>query len=511
MSAERKLHTMDEAACEAEATLEPFALKQQVAERLAAHRARRGGSSSTNAVVPSAAPRERTARIAAAVAERYAQSKSYRAFLAEESERAVREAEAVARQAEAAAEVAARNAEAVAQVQYDLLAELNEYVGETAPALVPPSGDPASRPGRHHPSAPAQSAAQLEFIPEPSFTTADLTVRLADEIRLPAPTPAAHRARRTSSPGPAHEPIEETAQDLADPSEALSLDEEIAFRQAPVFEPVEPPVEIPANLIEFPRQLVAPRRARPRLAEGPLREEGELDHDPTQLRIFEVEADQISSVPAAESSAPEWTSILLDAHPRHLHGDPAAFHHSTAYASSSYAPAYQPVEYSTAASPVEAQHLYPTPETQHLYAVPFQVAPLQLRVMSAAVDAIAVLAGFLVFTGAFGLAVSRFLPEGLHMSLQTAAISAAGIIVLLGVLYQYVFFTFSNATPGMRYARIGLCTFSDDNPTREAMRRRIFALALSAAPFGVGLLWVLLDDDRLSWHDRISRMYQRSY
>jgi hypothetical protein len=63
----------------------------------------------------------------------------------------------------------------------------------------------------------------------------------------------------------------------------------------------------------------------------------------------------------------------------------------------------------------------------------------------------------------------------------------------------------------MRYARIGLCTFSDDNPTREAMRRRILALILSTAPFGLGLLWTLLDEDRMGWHDRISRMYQRSY
>ena len=121
---------MDEATCGAEAALEPFALKQQVAERLAAHRARRGGSSSTTAAMPSAAPRERTARIAAAVAERYAQSKSYRAFLARKP--SVPSVKPMPfRQAEAAAEVAARNAEAVAQVQYDLLDELNEYVGET--------------------------------------------------------------------------------------------------------------------------------------------------------------------------------------------------------------------------------------------------------------------------------------------------------------------------------------------------------------------------------------------
>jgi len=34
---------------------------------------------------------------------------------------------------------------------------------------------------------------------------------------------------------------------------------------------------------------------------------------------------------------------------------------------------------------------------------------------------------------------------------------------------------------------------------------------LAVCPLGLGLLWVLLDDDRLGWHDRISRMYQRTY
>ena len=43
------------------------------------------------------------------------------------------------------------------------------------------------------------------------------------------------------------------------------------------------------------------------------------------------------------------------------------------------------------------------------------------------------------------------------------------------------------------------------------MRRRILALAISAAPLGIGILWAWLDADRLSWHDRLSRMYQRSY
>jgi len=63
----------------------------------------------------------------------------------------------------------------------------------------------------------------------------------------------------------------------------------------------------------------------------------------------------------------------------------------------------------------------------------------------------------------------------------------------------------------MRYAKIALCTFEDENPTREAMCRRVLYVLLSAAPLGLGFLWACFDPDRLGWHDRMSRIYQRSY
>ena len=92
-----------------------------------------------------------------------------------------------------------------------------------------------------------------------------------------------------------------------------------------------------------------------------------------------------------------------------------------------------------------------------------------------------------------------------------AAEALAGVFALFYIAYHLLFFSLSGQTAGMRYARIGLCTFTDENPSRAAMRKRVLAMLVAATPLGLGLLWVWMDDDRLGWHDRMSRMYQRAY
>jgi hypothetical protein len=452
-SAQLDIQPLDESIGETEAASAPFALKEQVAERLAAHRARRtrtSGSPVTPIAQP-ANPKGRAAEIAAAVAERYAQSQSYRAFLAEEAERAIR-------QAEAAAEVAALNARAVAEAQNQLLFELDQIAAE---ASAPVSGPIPAAPLQTE-SFETPSAITITEAPAPAATPA-LTVRHYEEV-----APHTTQSFATSYPARSHETFDE--------AEGLALDEEIAFRQSPVFdEPAGPTVEIPANLIEFPRQLVAARKARPRLAEGPLREDADTTSQSAQLRIFEVESAQISSAPTVESAAPEWSSILLGAQP--------------------------------APAPVVE-----TPEAQFNPVFAPQTAPLNLRLMAGVVDGCIVLASFIAFAAVFAITLGK-LPgaANAHMPLQPAAIASAATLAIFALIYQLLFFTLSDCTPGMRYARIALCTFSDDNPTRAAMRRRIFAAFLAACPLGIGFLWAFLDDEGLGWHDRISRMYQRSY
>ncbi len=416
-------------------------LRRQAAARLAAHRQRRGRSAAEAESSREAGASQRSS-IAATVAERYAQTPSYRAFLADHAKRSMEEAAA-------AAEVALRNAEAVVAAQQQLLGELElwnapqEFLPETARIQNNPNqSSPA--PSEPQSSAPAAGVA------------GPLTVRLYEAL---APTPVA--------------PVPISGAAL-DSEETHVLDEEIAFRQSPVFEDykaylqreAEPPIPLPANLLEFPRQLVAPRKARPRLAEGPLRE----DAVPVvrQLRIFEVEAGQMSASPATPSATPEWTSIHLDA------------------------PVLDDFD-AVPASPQLPSLLPPHP------------APLQLRSMALLCDAGLVLAALVVFAGIFAKVAGQ-VPGGWS---GLAALAVAALV--LHVCYGLLFFCFGDQTPGMRYARIGFCTFTDENPSRAALRKRVLLQLLALAPFGMGVLWALLDEDGLGWHDRLSRMYQRAY
>ncbi len=444
------------------------ALKQQVAERLAAHRARRSptaGASepatlSTEATRSNSSSRPRSARIAAAVAERYAQSPSYRAFLSSEAERSVQHAHA-------AAEIATINAHAIALAQQQLLADLEQWQWtsatepDTSASAAVAAADVVTMmhatPAAIVP-APTAPALVQEVAPHA------FTVRLYENVGPAAPTPS-RRAGGTASI------------DLSDAdsdAEREALDDEITFRKDPWFDEITAPEPLPANLIEFPRQLIAARKARPRRAEGPLLADETGSDSTSQLRIFEVEADQISAAPANDSVTPDWTSITLAALP------------------------------SSAPEPNVWGDGSPT-------LVP-QAAPVARRLMSGLVDGVLIAAATTLFL-ATAAETHLLLSHGaiLRLSLPFAAAAITGSGAALTLLYLLLSFTLGDQTAGMRYARIGLCTFADENPTRRAMRRRLLAMFLSAAPLGLGFVWACLDEDRLGWHDRMSRMYQRAY
>jgi uncharacterized RDD family membrane protein YckC len=469
------------------------ALKQLAAERLAAHRNRHGVVESrevqerreqaeAQAAIRLQARREAArveghpdpTRVREAVAARYQQSLSYQEFLAIEAQRAIE-------RAEAEAEVAARNAKAVAAAQRQLLEEIEQWnepassggpetlfgelpvleiveAGEDIPPRSSMKGAESQRAGRK-----GRAEASFDFSPltetfGSSNTPSDLQVRLPQDAEwMPR-----SESYRTSSPR-----VHGGADELA------GLDEEIEFRLSPEFpDLVLETQSIPGNIIEFPRELVASRKARPRLAEGPLLADGTPE---PQLRIFEVESEQISAEPEVGvlAEAPEWQGMMLGAG---VSAEPR-----------------------TISRQLEAQLQL----DQEIYA-----APVMRRVLAATIDGLCVAAGMAGFAA---IVVKIAGPTLQPMPRPLLGGVVAGMFLFFAVIYQLLFFTLNDVTLGMRMLRMAFCTYRENSPSRKAIRRRLLSMALAACPLGLGLVWMMLDSDGLGWHDRMSRMYPRTY
>lgn len=409
------------------------AWKTELTEKLAASRGRRSNRSTGQPRLPlesrdgdsqNANGESGRASVAAAVAARYAHRPSYRETLELEAAEAALAAERALLEAQAAQEAVRRRME-----------EAREAEAAAAEA-------------REAEERLRAEQARIEY-------EQNIAVRYDVDERTQQHMQAYEARLASRTPSPSHHPPPLATQRISDPLEEAT---------------VAPAIPLAANLIEFPRELVATRKARPRLAEGPLRDPAP---QPGQLRIFEVEQETIDHHPPApvtRAAAPkaglDWSSIRLDT-PR--------------------------PERAPCASARKGEEK------------PIQPAPLEDRLMAALVDGALSMIGFLVFVFVFSSCTAHP-PSG-----RFAVLAGALALLATFVAYQWLFFRFSENTPGMLYARIALCTLGDDNPTRRAMQRRVVALLLSALPLGLGLLWAVFDEDGLGWHDRISGTYQRSY
>lgn len=460
------------------------AWKREVNARLSAHRSRRGAFDEAQPALPgmeSAAHTSRAARVAARVAQRYAQAPTYSEMLAAEAAKAARAAEAAAEAARAAHEAAmavtdALRFETAADAKSERAADFAFQASTAEESFALIADPPVFAPERELPRASApQYRVDPASLPLPRRDRYAASERRSGDLRPPETDLPG--ARRDADP---HPDVRDT---LADPlEEAL----------------VAPPEPLPARVLEFPRELIATRKARPRIAEGPLHDPS-AEPEPGQLRIFEVEQESISHQPEAasvveEDAAPAWIGLRLDAAPPSDTMD---------------APVAEPrakggAPFSSRARRAAPHAGYPA---HSLLAdmLPLHVAPFEDRLMAAVVDAALVGCAFLMFVAVF-VACTPHPPVG-----KPAMAAAVAAFLVLMVLYQALFFTWGEATPGMRYAKIALCTFDDENPRREELQKRAGALLLSAVPLGLGFLWALFDDDRLSWHDRMTRTYQRSY
>ncbi len=133
--------------------------------------------------------------------------------------------------------------------------------------------------------------------------------------------------------------------------------------------------------------------------------------------------------------------------------------------------------------------------------IPLQSASLLGRVFAGLVDVLIVA----LATALFGFIFWKI--AAVRPPLVQLIGLAAGIPCLFWAVYQYLLIVYAGRTLGLRAAGLELALFNGNSPNRALRRWRVLASYLSAASLGMGYAWVLLDEDSLCWHDRITHTY----
>lgn len=127
------------------------------------------------------------------------------------------------------------------------------------------------------------------------------------------------------------------------------------------------------------------------------------------------------------------------------------------------------------------------------------------RSIAAALDASVVLIGVGIFGGVFTLA-------GGEITLNAKTIPVfLGVIATLVIFYRLLWCLGRGDTPGMKWTHLRLVNFDGQKPNRRQRFFRLCSGVLSLLAAGLGLLWALVDEETLTWHDHISKTFPTPY
>lgn len=87
------------------------------------------------------------------------------------------------------------------------------------------------------------------------------------------------------------------------------------------------------------------------------------------------------------------------------------------------------------------------------------------------------------------------------------AIVSLVILCLFYGLYFSLFTTLAGATPGMQIRGLTIVRLDGSLPDTQQLVWRSFGYLLSGAALMLGFFWSFWDEDRFTWHDRISQTY----
>ena len=135
-----------------------------------------------------------------------------------------------------------------------------------------------------------------------------------------------------------------------------------------------------------------------------------------------------------------------------------------------------------------------------IYCDAIAAAPMH-RSAAAALDASMVLVGFGIILAIFQLVAK---PTGLS---RNAFLMLGGMLVLTALFYSLLFAIAGALTPGLRWTELRLINFDGFPPDARSRAFRLVGGWISVLSGGLGLVWALLDEEGLTWHDHMSKTF----
>ncbi|MBI3679786.1 MAG: RDD family protein [Acidobacteria bacterium] len=138
----------------------------------------------------------------------------------------------------------------------------------------------------------------------------------------------------------------------------------------------------------------------------------------------------------------------------------------------------------------------------------FSNAPVAVpmhRLIASALDASMILISVGIF-----LIIFHFAAVQVVLNKATLPYYALAALAML-ILYRSLWCLAGTDTIGMRWVGLRLITFDGDEPESRQRLIRFAACTISVVSGGLGLLWALVDEEKLAWHDHMSRTFPTPY
>jgi uncharacterized RDD family membrane protein YckC len=130
------------------------------------------------------------------------------------------------------------------------------------------------------------------------------------------------------------------------------------------------------------------------------------------------------------------------------------------------------------------------------------VARPEHRAIAALIDGAMILAAWLVLAAIYSL-WGRGGWTLTPVAITAYAVMGLGVVFLYSMLWALC----NGESAGLRAARLRILNFDGRPANRQERLARIVSAWISVAPAGLGLVWALLDEEALTWHDQISKTF----